>query len=191
MWLRMPTARRTQARCGEVPVEGAGCRSEPVRHGAVGVAPEDIVDVIAIEVADRRDLPVHWQADVRAWIRRETSRQRAEPLGDGAGAVTPQDVVAPVAVEVAGTDDLPSRGEAGIRVGKVARKPAIRIAKPIGNSAAAIAPQNVVDVIAVEVTDAGDVPVGRQIGVGVHKVGGEPSAGCAQPVRDAPVSVAP
>src|SRR5436305_14709475 len=72
------------------------------------------------------------------------------------------------------------------------REPAVRRAEPLGYVAAAVAPQDVADSIAVEVAGAGHLPtrIGRTV-AGMRFVGSKGPGGSAQPLGYIATAVAP
>src|SRR6476619_6411715 len=118
-------------------------------------------------------------------VRREASVRGAEPVGDKAAVVAPEKVVLPVPVEVTDADDVPAVvRDPGPGVGLVGHEAAVRLAQPFGDIAAAVAPEDVVPPVAIEIAGADDMPaVVGNAGSGISLVGYEAAACCPEPLR--------
>src|SRR5439155_2491554 len=103
---------------GGVAGEAAVRLAEPVAHGAGVVAPQDVADAVAVEIAGADDVPVAGHGGVEVGgVAGKAAVRLAEPVAHRAGVVAPQDVDQPVAVEVAGPDNVPVARYRRVEVG--------------------------------------------------------------------------
>src|SRR5918993_131295 len=115
----------------------------------------------------------------------------AKPFRESAVAAPPENIVVPVAVEVAGSVNAPAGRQHGPGVGVIADEPAVRLPKPLGESAVRPTPDDVVAAVAVEVAGSGHLPTDREVAEGIGVVADDPSTRLAEPVRERAVVVAP
>ena len=109
--LNMPSGAIDGGGVAAVVDEAAVRLAEPVAELAIGILPQDVVDRVAIEVADANDMPAQSGTVVEIGaVADEAAIGLAEPVGHlAADVVTPQNIGDAVAIEVAGADDRASR----------------------------------------------------------------------------------
>ena len=101
--------RRIGARMSNVVHEAAVGSPEPVRQVPVAIAPQDIVDPVAVEVSGLDNMPLAGRS-IRAChcnIVSELTGRSPKPFGQVAVVVAPKNVVDGVAIKVTSGDDMP------------------------------------------------------------------------------------
>ena len=159
----MPAHRDLAERGRIIAREAAVGLSQPVAQRAAVAAPQDIVAVVAVEVAGRDDVPAGRDLAVgRRIVGDEAAVGLAEPVAHRAAVAAPQYVAAPVAVEVARGGDVPAGRHLAHRRGVVAGEPAAQRPQPVAQRPAVAAPQDVAAPVAVEVAGIGARHDGRR-----------------------------
>src|SRR5512132_2719080 len=128
---------------------------------AAVLPPEEVAVDVAVEVADALDVPIVGDWGVRdSALRLNLLATHLPDIDLAAAVLTPENVAVAIAVEIVDALDVPIASDRSVRDSAL-RVNLLAIHLPdIDLVAAVLTPENVAVAIAIEVTDALDVPIG-------------------------------